>query len=193
MLQPFGACGEAKLGRACGLFHIAGPFDQLIVGQRVNVCAIRQELQRLFVGSHNIAGLHPRDVLRVAGAQFRQIVESGACSTQTQLIQIDKVIRAHRREITMQRAEHTDGAGASLQFSVQTGEPRPAIVWLVIDSLPGEHLLSHRLSFFYGLGLRGPEQDFGLGGSCQCEHRCCRDCPCEFRAKIHDFLPLRIG
>ena len=67
----------------------------------------------------------------------------------------------------MQRAQHTDGARIGLQFGFAAGDPRAAVLGLVLyaSGKARKNLLAQGLSFFDRLGLRRPEQNFCLRGN----------------------------
>ena len=167
VFQTLGTSRKAEFRFTGGLMGVGGPCDQLIIGQSVDIRALGQILKRLFVGRHDIAGLHPRDVLQTIGAQFRQTVERVRRRGDAQIRQIDQISGVHRRKITMQRAKHPDRARSGLQFRLQTGQPRTAIVGLVIHltAKARQDLFTHGLGFFYGFGLCRPEKGLGLRGN----------------------------
>ena len=108
MLQAFRACRKSEFRRTGRGLHISSPLNQLVIRQSVDISAIRQMLQSFLVGGHNVARLHPGDILRRIRAQLCKIVERCAGCTQSKIFEIDKIIRVHGREIAVQRAQQSN-------------------------------------------------------------------------------------
>src|ERR1700680_5209829 len=72
MHQPVRACRKAEQTLARLLLERAGPRRELVVAERIDVRATRQIGQRLFVGDHDVARLHPWDIELMRGAEFTE-------------------------------------------------------------------------------------------------------------------------
>src|SRR6516164_6581624 len=70
--QPLRPRREAEQALARLLFDRTGPGGELLVAERVDVGPTRQIGQRLFVGDHDVARLHPWDVKLVRRAEFTE-------------------------------------------------------------------------------------------------------------------------
>ena len=70
--SPFGPAGKPNFGPPVALVHRLGPGDQLVIGQRVQIGAFGQELQRLLVGHHQEGRLHPGGILLFRRAQLAE-------------------------------------------------------------------------------------------------------------------------
>src|SRR5439155_1321296 len=96
VLQSLRTGRKAELRRA-GLFgDVLGPFDQLVVGDGVEIDARGQILQRLLVGRHQIGGLHPWHVFLLAGAEQNSTCWAWAPPTAN-----DSAIAAHATFLNM--------------------------------------------------------------------------------------------
>ena len=197
VLQALGTGGESEFRRSGRLVDVGRPFDQLVVCQRIDVRALRQMRQRLLAGSHDVARLHPGNVLHVPGSEHGEIVErSGRGLAET--VQAHEIRGVHRREVAVKGAEHRNRARARLQLGAQPGQPRPAVIGLVVDRSgeAGENLIAHGLSLLRGLCLGGPEKQI-LGASrrdshCQC-HKGASHLGCEFHRLSSYAIPAGAG
>ena len=100
-------------------------------------------------------------------AQVMNAIRESNLDIGAQTIEINQIVGAHRREITVQRAKDADRTRSGLQFGVETGQPWAAVVRLIVDFAgTGENLFAHGLRFFDRLGLGRPEQNIGLRGHC---------------------------
>src|SRR5229473_1110215 len=70
MHQPVRACWKAEQTLARLLLERAGPRCELVVAERIDVRPTRQIGQRLFVGDHDVARLHPWDIELMRGAEY---------------------------------------------------------------------------------------------------------------------------
>src|SRR5216683_2859862 len=81
MHQPVRACWKAEQTLARLLLERAGPRCELVVAERIDVRPTRQIGQRLFVGDHDVARLHPWDIELMRGAEFAERQQRGALLT----------------------------------------------------------------------------------------------------------------
>ena len=136
----------------------------MVVGEGVNVRALRQEFQRLLVGGHKISRLHPGKVLLFGRAEHAELlvglVDRGAADIDRR--EVDKVV-GQRGEVAVKAAQQVDRAGTCLRLRLDAGEPRPLIGRLVVDASfkTLEHVVAHLLGFLDRLGLGRPKQDIG--------------------------------
>ena len=72
MHQTLRPSRKAEHALAGLLLDRIGPGSELIVAERVDVRPTRQIGQRLFVGDHDVARLHPWDIELVRSAEFAE-------------------------------------------------------------------------------------------------------------------------
>ena len=107
--------GQAALGAARAFRQRLAPGAQLLPGQRVDVGALGQVLQRIDVGSHDVGRLHPRHVVEevVAAEQTGFKIRGCQIAVGRQVIRhVDHVHQGvgalERREGAVERADHVD-------------------------------------------------------------------------------------
>src|ERR1700731_848334 len=110
MHQPVRACWKAEQALAGLLLERAGPRRELVVAERINVRPTRQIGQRLFVGDHDIARLHPWDIELMRGAELaeRQQRTRDAASGQScgEVIERAQCVKRHQRlQLAVQPAD----------------------------------------------------------------------------------------
>ena len=182
---------KAEFGFARGFLDLGRPFDQLVVGQGIDISAFGQIFESLLVGGHDVGRLHPRHILKLIGAELGERVEGVALGAHTEIIKVDEIVGVHGRKVAVKRAQDADGTGIGLKLGLDACEPGAIFVGLVIDlaRCASQHLFAHRLGFFDRTGLCRPEQDVGLchGGRAQDGETGDGTGDCVFQS--HEFLP----
>ena len=121
MHQTLRPSRKAEHALAGLLLDRIGPGSELIVAERVDVRPTRQIGQRLFVGDHDAARLHPWDVELVRSAEFaerqQRVRDAPACQFAGELIEGDQcVCRDERLQLAVQRADHIYRVRDALSF-----------------------------------------------------------------------------
>src|ERR1700724_4920887 len=121
MHQPVRACWKAEQALAGLLLERAGPRRELVVAERINVRPTRQIGQRLFVGDHDIARLHPWDIKLMRGAEFAEpqqpIRDAASGQPPGEVIERDQYVKRHQRlQLAVQRADDIYRVQAALSL-----------------------------------------------------------------------------
>jgi len=109
MHEPLRSGREAEQALARVFMKVIGPCGELVVGEAIDIRFCWQITERLLVGDHDVAGLHPRNVELMGGAEFAeryQFSRDGAGSAIThEIIERQQgVEREKRLQLCMQRA-----------------------------------------------------------------------------------------
>jgi hypothetical protein len=72
MHEPVRPRWETQQAFAGLLLDRLGPGSELVVAKRIDLHLLRQIGQRIFIGYHNVARLHPGDVELARGAQLAE-------------------------------------------------------------------------------------------------------------------------
>jgi hypothetical protein len=141
-----------------------GPVDHLVVGERLDVEAGRQQVDRLFLGDHDVGGLHPGDVVDLRAAELGQLevvrVEVAVAQLAGEVGQVQQlVVGGEAGEVAVGAADQRDVALAGLGLRgdpVGEGAHRRADeVHLAV--VADEDLLAHLLGLVDRLELVGDE------------------------------------
>src|SRR5215472_12093481 len=113
MHQPLRPCWKAKQAFAGLMLYRACPARELVVAESVKLRATRQIGQRLFIGYHDVARLHPWDVELVDGSELaerqQRVWDTAVGQFAGEAIERDQCIKCDERlELTVERPDDVD-------------------------------------------------------------------------------------
>src|SRR5262249_7687845 len=101
MHQSLRARWKAEQALTRFLLERTGPCRELVVTERIDVRSTGQIGQRLFVGDHDVAGLHPWDKELVRGAELAEreqpIRDAPTDQPPCEVIERDQCVKRHER------------------------------------------------------------------------------------------------
>ena len=182
-----------QLGFAGSVFHGFGPVTQLRVGQAVEVGALGQVRQRLFVGHHLQGVGHQRNeflglAIQLAHAQCGGIELAAAAQLAGQISDVLQCAQlVQRRKLTVQRQRDMHLAGGRAQLGLHACEVGVAGLRDKVHGVrrPFQNDLAHFFGFFHRRHLGG--HDGGIRLSQAGEQQGC--CEADF-FEIHGFCLL---
>ncbi len=172
------ALPEAQAAFTRRALDVGRPLTELLIGQRVDVSALRKILQRALVCGHHIGRLHPWHVDLVRSAELAQRCNAvgNAAILQPRHDVIDFIQRLQRQkagQLAMQCADDAERASARPLLGLNTDVQARRVLDDEVRPWPAlEENVTHLLRFLDRTKLRGQEYDVLL---------CARRCGCNER------------